>query len=143
MRLSNEALAAEARVRLLLDSTDEAIFGVDAEGRCTLAIPACVAMMGWGDAQDLQGKNMAGLLFDSCPRESAADGTPMEKGSSLEHSAYLPDIVLRRRDGSRFYAELWSHPLRNNTQSDGAVVTFIDITQRRQAQADLVASESE
>jgi diguanylate cyclase (GGDEF)-like protein/PAS domain S-box-containing protein len=143
MRLSNEALAAEARVRLLLDSTDEAIFGVDAEGRCTFANPACVTMLGWDDAQDLLGKNMAGLLFDSCPRESAADGTPGEKGSSLEHPAYLPDIVLRRRDGSRFYAELWSHPLRNDTQSDGAVVTFIDITQRRKAQADLVASEHE
>jgi GAF domain-containing protein len=37
----------EERVRLLLDYTAEAIFGVDLEGHCTFVNPACLRMLGY------------------------------------------------------------------------------------------------
>jgi len=69
------ALAAqkesEARVRLLLDSTAEAIFGVDTEGYCTFANPACLDMLGFAHESDLVGKRIHDLIH-----HSHADGRP-------------------------------------------------------------------
>jgi len=53
---------SEAQVRLLLNSTAEAIYGVGLEGRCTFANPACLNMLGYGQMSDLIGKNMHLLI---------------------------------------------------------------------------------
>ena len=49
--------------------------------------------------------------------------------------------VFFRHDGSSFPAECWSHPISSNGEASGAVVTFIDITQRKAAQQALQNSE--
>jgi two-component system CheB/CheR fusion protein len=45
--------------------------------------------------------------------------------------------VLWRADGTSFPAEYWSHPIIRNDEVIGAVVTFLDITERRQAEEEL------
>src|SRR5262249_43722344 len=47
------------------------------------------------------------------------------------------DEVLVRADGSRFPAEYWALPIRRSGEIIGAVVSFIDITERRHAEARL------
>ena len=42
--------------------------------------------------------------------------------------------MLWRADGSSFEAEIWSHPLVENGARLGAVVTFVDITERKKVQ---------
>ena len=49
---------SEEQVRLLLNSTGEAIYGVDLDGSCTFCNPACVDLLGYDDVGDLLGKNM-------------------------------------------------------------------------------------
>ena len=45
---SREALAAsEEKLRLLLSSTAEAIYGLNKEGRCTFSNPACDRLLGY------------------------------------------------------------------------------------------------
>ena len=47
-REAEEALRnSEEKVRLLLDSTGEAIYGIDLEGNCTFANPSCARMLGY------------------------------------------------------------------------------------------------
>ena len=46
--------------------------------------------------------------------------------------AHVDDEVLWRADGTSFPAEYWSHPIVRNDEVIGAVVTFLDITERRQ-----------
>ena len=41
--------ASEERVRLLMDSTAEAIYGIDLQGDCTFANAACLRMLGYAD----------------------------------------------------------------------------------------------
>ena len=47
------------------------------------------------------------------------------------------DEVMWRKDGSSFPAEYWSRPLRRKHELIGAVVTFVDVTARRQAEQTL------
>src|SRR5438309_5415675 len=44
-------------IRLLLESTAEAIYGVDLHGNCTFCNPVCVCLLGYAAPSDLLGKN--------------------------------------------------------------------------------------
>lgn len=108
---------------LLLTSTAEAIFGIDPEGRCTFANPACARLLGVRGEQELLGLDMQ-TLIDLPGR----DGKPWHRD----------DVTLRRADGSSFPAEMWSHPMRRDDRVVGAVVTFVDISVRKAAERALV-----
>ncbi len=131
-------------VRLLLDSTAEAIFGIDMHGNCTLCNRACVKMLGYREAVDLLGKNMHEVMH-----YKRADGTPYPVEECHIYQAFrqgtgchIDDEVVWRSDGTNFPTEYWSYPILRNEQVIGAVVTFIDITERIQAKLTLRAKEA-
>jgi diguanylate cyclase (GGDEF)-like protein/PAS domain S-box-containing protein len=125
----------ELRVRLVLDSAGEAIYGIDMEGRCTFANPACLRMLGYRQEADLIGKEMHPTIHHSRP-----DGSPFPLSECHVHRSVLDthvthtdDEVHWRSDGSSFPVEYWSHPMTSDGQILGAVVTFVDISERKQA----------
>jgi PAS domain S-box-containing protein len=122
----------EEQVKLLLDSTAEAIYGVDAYGMCTFVNPACVRMLGYVSEADLLGRNMHALIHHTYP-----DGRHYPKEECLVRlsvheglSAHSDQEVHWRADGSSFPVEYWSHPMYRDGELVGAVVTFVDITER-------------
>lgn len=134
---------SEAQVRLLLDSVGEAIYGIDRQGNCTFANPACVTMLGYADQNALLGKNMHWLIH-----HSRANGEPMPIEECEIYNAFREnrsvhgvDEVLWRADGTHFSSEYWSSPQVDEGEVHGAVVAFIDITARRQAEAAVRESE--
>lgn len=125
---------SEAQVRLLLNSTAEAIYGLDMNGNCTFANPACLKILGYRDLEELIGKNMHQLIH-----HSYADGRPMPVETCRIYKAFhrgegehVDDEVLWRADGTSFPSEYWSYPQIENGKVIGAVVAFIDITERMQ-----------
>ena len=129
----------EKQVRLLLDSTAEAIYGVDLDGICTFVNPACVQMLGYESEDDLLGKDMHELIHHTLP-----DGTPyptedchVRHATLASKSSHVDSEVHWRSDGTCFPVEYWSHPIRRDDEVIGSVVTFIDISERKQAQAKL------
>ena len=135
--------ANEEQVRLLLNSTAEAIYGIDMHGNCTFANAACVRLTGYGGPHDLLGKNMHDLIH-----HSRLDGShyPVEECHIFQafccgQDMHVDDEVFWRADGTSFPAEYWSYPLRREGKVVGAVVTFIDITKRSQALQQLRESE--
>jgi len=50
---------------------------------------------------------------------------------------HVDDDVTWRADGTSFPAEYWSHPILRGSEVIGAVVTFMDITERRQAEQEI------
>ena len=126
----------EERTRLLLDSTAEAIFGVDPQGCCTFCNRATLHLLGYAEPNDLLGRSMHELTH-----HTRADGSRYPVAECLIARAvrngepfHCDDEVLWRADGNSFPAEYWSHPVQRDGRAVGAVVTFVDITQRRAAQ---------
>jgi formate hydrogenlyase transcriptional activator len=136
---------SEERIRLILDSTNEAICGCDSEGTCLFSNPSAARMLGYGDPAELLGKNIHALQH-----HTRKDGTPypLEEcpiyiGFQKGESVHRDDEVFWRRDGTSFPVEYWSHPVVRECRTLGAVITFIDITDRKQAEAALRKSERE
>ncbi|GAV19406.1 two-component system, chemotaxis family, CheB/CheR fusion protein [Mariprofundus micogutta] len=121
---------------LLLESTAEAIYGIDPQGCCTFANKSCVRLLGFDNAEQLLGKNMHALVHHTHP-----DGTPYEPQSChimrsfhQKTRVYKRDEVFWRRDGSSFPVEYWSHPVFDGDETIGCVVTFLDISELRDAE---------
>jgi len=139
-RLQAEAalLESEEQVRLLLDSTAEAIYGLDPAGRCTFCNPACVTVLGYETVADLLGKKIHDLVH-----HSRTDGTKtrLEECGVCNvlrngRPAYSADEVFWRRDQTCFPVEYWAYPVVKEGAVVGCVVTFFDITERKSQEAE-------
>jgi len=136
---------SEAKYLLLLNSTAEAIFGLDLQGECTFSNLACARMLGYQAPEELLGKNMHGLMH-----HTRADGTayPREECQIYvairdKRPSHHIDEVFWRSDGSSFPTEYWSYPMSSGTELVGSVVTFLDISDRTRAEEALRHSESQ
>jgi two-component system sensor histidine kinase TtrS len=133
----------DEQFRLLLSSVFEAIYGVDTEGNCTFCNAACLNMLGYEREEDLLGKNMHLLIH-----HSHADGTeyPVKEcriyGVFMDkEGAHVSDEVFWRADGSKFEVEYWSYPILKSGSLIGAVVTFVDITERRKMETEILNAQ--
>ena len=90
-RTRGEKAAGDERIRLLLESTAEAIYGLDIEGRCTFVNPACVQLLGYDSADELLGQKMHEVI-----RHPRADG-------SIPPESECP-LCVACRQGSPFIA---------------------------------------
>ncbi len=54
---------------------------------------------------------------------------------------HVDNEVLWRTDGSSFPVEYWSNPMYSDGKPIGSVVTFVDITERRHTEAELVKAK--
>jgi PAS domain S-box-containing protein len=124
---------SEKQVRLLLDSTAEAIYGIDMQGRCTFCNAASIRLLGYDGPIDLLGQQMHSLVH-----HTRADGTPntideCQISASFREGkgAHSDGEILWKRDGSSFPVEYWSYPILRDRKPTGSVVTFLDITERK------------
>ncbi len=127
-----------ARLNLLLESTGDGIFGVDLDGRCTFINRAAAQMLGHG-TESVLGCNMHQLMH-----HKHADGSPYPEADCPIFKAFRQGLpcridseVLWRADGSSFPAEYSSHPIIDAGVVQGAVVTLVDISLRKHAEAQL------
>ncbi|WP_254053760.1 PAS domain S-box protein [Singulisphaera sp. GP187] len=134
---------AEERVRLLLESSGEGIYGIDMNGHCTVINRAAAAMLGY-PVEDVLGQNLHALIHHSYP-----DGSPYPEKDCLIYRSFrigeacrVDDEVLWRRDGTAFPVEYSAYPLRGGDgEIEGAVVNFTDITERKEGERELVRAK--
>ena len=119
------------RVLLLLNSVSEGIMGVDADDRCTFINPAGASLLGYEPA-DLIGKRLHPLIHGKRP-----DGSPypaeeccITRSFILQTPQRVDDEVFWRADGHPVAVEYNAVPTRLDGQAVGAVVTFVDISER-------------
>ena len=138
-------LSSDELYRVIVDSASEAICGCDSEGICLFSNPSAARILGYDHPAELLGKNMHEL-----EHHTRKDGTPypIEEcpiyiGFQKNENVHRDDEVYWRKDGTSFPVEFWSHVVVREGKTLGAVITFIDITERKQAEAALRKSEEQ
>ena len=143
-RHAEEALQeSEERTRLVLNSAAEGIFGCDSQGTCLFCNTAAARILGYDDPEEMLGRNIHAL-----EHHTRKDGTPypIEEcpifvGFRENRGVHIDDDVFWKKDGSSFPVEYWSHLLVRDDKTVGAVVSFLDITDRKKAEEALRKSE--
>ncbi|SEH34957.1 PAS domain S-box protein [Magnetospirillum fulvum] len=128
--------SAEARLRLILESTADGIYGVDVEGRITFVNPGVGTILGWRPEQ-LIGRTSLEMLHHSYP-----DGRPFPREACPLFETLRAGIV-HRFDDEYFWAangqplpvSFSTHPMVRDGRIVGAVVSFNDISVRKAADA--------
>ena len=122
-------------LRLLLDSTDEGIYGIDLQAKCTLVNRSAAEMVGY-KPEELLGRNVHQMFHHSRPDGSPypVDECPIVSAIRVGKGTRVDTDVFWRKDGTSFPVEYSSYPVVENGVVQGAVVTFIDITERKRTQ---------
>jgi PAS domain S-box-containing protein len=138
-RANQKLRESEDRLRLLLESAAEAIFGIDLQGRCTFCNPAGLRLLGYEHSDELLGKNMHALTHHSHRDGTpfAVEDCPIQQALKKGQGVHFDEEVLWKADGTSFPAEYWSYPQRKGQEIVGAVVALIDVTERKRAEEDL------
>ena len=137
--MTKELRDSEEKVRLILNTIGEAIYGIDTNGRCTFCNPAGLRVLGYRTQEELLGKNMHDQIHHSHEDGSAypVDTCSIFRAFSQNTGCHVDSEVLWKCDGTSFPAEYWSIPQHKDGTVVGAVVTFLDITERRRTEAAL------
>lgn len=133
---SKEAIRqSEESKHLILHAAGEGIFGVDAKGHATFINPAALRMLGFTE-EEMLSQSVHGLIHHSHEDGSnyPLEDCPMYASYTKAADSHVMDEALWRKDGSNFPVEYSSMPITKDGRIMGAVVTFKDITERRQSE---------
>lgn len=141
-KVEKKLRSTKERIRLLLDSTAQGIYGIDMDGNCTFANTACLKILGYEKQEELLGQHIHSLIHHTRP-----DGTPypatecrMYKALHETSGTHVTDEYFWKLDGTSFPVEYWSHPIIQDNKIIGAVATFFDITERKKAENEILQS---
>lgn len=130
------ATAAEAQYHLLLQTTDQGIFGVDQQGRCTFINRAAAKMLGY-TPDDLLGHSFHDRVHPegdtSCDNQCV-----LLRAFSHRDSTRLVEQLFRCQDGTVLEVECSAFPLTEATDTTDFVFTFMDISERKQRTKELL-----
>jgi len=143
-KLIEEALERLSRqTQLILECAGEGIFGLNIEGETILVNPAAIQMLGY-KVDELMGHNQHQIVHHSkkdrtpYPTEECPINAALHDGKTYHRD----DEVFWRKDGTCFAVEYMTTPIIEQEKIIGAVVTFRDITERKQAEAALLEAKN-
>ncbi len=133
----------EARLRLLLDSMGEGFYTIDPDGTTTLCNASFLRMMGFAREQDAIGRKLHDVIHHSHPDGShyASADCPIYRAARDGEPVHVTGERFWRLDGTSFPVEYWVQPIQRDGKAQGAVCTFIDVTERERAAAALLDSK--
>lgn len=138
-----EALSvAEERVRQILESAAEGIFGVDTEGTITFVNPSACRSLGFTVAEMI-GQPSHKLIHNRHKdgRDYPLQECPMYAAYTRGEPSRVDNEFLWRKDGSGVPVEYGATPIRKDGRVVGAVISFFNITLRKKAEEALASSE--
>ena len=144
-RTEEEITNLRRELELTMNSMEEGVHRVDVNGDIAFENPAAASMLGW-EVSELLGK-----CGHQTMHHTREDGTPYPTEECPIYatfrdgvSRHVADEVFWRRDGTSFPVEYMTAPMRNDrNEIVAAVVTFRDITERKQIEAALRGKSEE
>ncbi|HWG91623.1 MAG TPA: ATP-binding protein [Candidatus Thermoplasmatota archaeon] len=142
--LATEALNRTRRKNQIIYTAGEGLLAIDGLGRLTFLNPAAERMLGWTQAE-LVGEDVHESIH--CKRP---DGTPYPRDDCPIGRVLLTgdltssqgDEFFVRKDGSFIPVAFTCSPILQDGEVNGMVVVFRDISERREAEERLRASEA-
>ena len=134
-----------SKQNLLLNSIAEGVYGLDLNGNCTFCNAATLKILGYHHEAELVGRNVHNLIHHTHPDGSRYPAEDCKACLAFTHGqeVHLEDELFWRADGTCFQAEYWSYPVRKGSKLVGAVVSFVDISERKEVEARLIAANRE
>lgn len=129
----------------ILKSSGEAFYAVDGQGQTTLCNQAFLKVLGFASEGDVIGRKLHDLIHHSHPNGAPypKDECPIYVCAKTAKSAHVDHEYFFRLNGDAFPVEYWVTPIFRGDVHRGAICTFIDITERKAAEAELARSEAE
>ncbi|MBU1665823.1 MAG: PAS domain S-box protein [Gammaproteobacteria bacterium] len=123
---------AEQRSRLILDTSANGLYGIDTGGNLMFINPAGSSMLGYA-ADDLIGRPVHVTLHHTHADGSPFPGSTCPMLGALRHGkpARNDDDLFWRADGTPLPVATATQPMLKEGHIVGAVVSFIDISQRK------------
>lgn len=148
-KLMEQALAASeasvrannAFVRQLLDSTDQGFFSIDREGIVTLCNAAFLQLLGYASEKDVLGRPLHDVIASAGETDTRGDCAVL-RAAREGLTAQVDSEDFLRVDGTSFPVQYQVHPVWQDGELQGALCTFIDLTERRRGMQALSWSEN-
>ena len=133
--LLDQIQTSEERTRLILESSAEGIFGTDTEGQITFVNPAACRMLGF-TAEELIGQPSHAAFHHHRPdgSEYPREECPMFAAYRHGRASRIDNEFLWRKDGAGVAVEYGATPMLKDGVIVGSVVSFTDITERKEAE---------
>jgi two-component system, sensor histidine kinase and response regulator len=141
-RAQEERNQVAKQMEMLLESTGQGIYGIDLHGNCTFINRATCELVGYRPDEAL-GRNMHDLVHHHKLDGSVypVDQCPIYRAFKKGEGCCIDTEVIWRRDGSPIPVQYSSFPIIEDGMITGAVVTVVDITERKRIEEKLGASE--
>lgn len=143
LKNQNTVLEAEvarrvAEKELILASAGEGIYGTDVNGAINFINPAAATMLGY-EKEELLGRDIHSIIHHSRPDTSpyATDDCSLHTAAAAGLTLLNKEELIWRKDGSPLPVEISSMPMHRDGKLIGAVVTFMDISERKSYLAQL------
>ncbi len=141
-RAQEERNRLAKQMEMLLESTGQGIYGIDLQGNCTFINRATCELTGYRP-EEVLGRKMHDLIHHHKPDGSVypIDECPVYRAFKKGEGCCIDTEVIFRRDGTPIPVEYSSFPILEGGTITGAVVTLVDITERKRAEERLRSSE--
>ena len=123
-----ELSLSEEMLRILFNSTAEAIVGINLEGKIVFCNPSTLSILGHQSEDDLLGRQFYNI----------SHGIPSSKGNECpyidaikNHRKVSDEDIFINSEGNLIPVECWGHPMHRDNKLVGAVITFINISRRK------------
>ena len=140
---SRQLADSRERFQITLNSLGDAVIATDAAGRVRYINPVAQQLTGWDDYLQARGRPLAEVakLVDEVTHAPLTD--PVELVGQAEKVVGLSNhVLLVSRSGREYPIEMNGAPIMNRgRQLRGVVLVFRDVTQRRQTEQTLRASD--
>lgn len=123
----------------LVNNIAEGVYGIDINGKCTFCNKTALKLLRYESSHQLIGQHMHSLIHHTYPDGSAYPKDRCSQRPTLQTGeiVHRTDEWLWRNDGTGFAVEYWSYPIYDKDKIVGAIIAFLDISERVSAQNEL------